>query len=444
MNSMKWFRDDRGQTLVLTVFCMGVLLGCLGLAIDTGMLFRTQRNMQTAADAAAMAGATELFYNGSTNVTAKADAAAKANGVDYTVTGNIVNVSVSPTLPGGAACPSCVQVSLSTPGPTIFMQTMSRVVFKNNNYSSINVSAMGIAGAPGTNQTCMYVMDPKDSDTLQIHGAASINATNCSVYVNSNNPDALCVTGSAGKSSFGSLKVVGGQDTTGNCKGNPGPPVYTGSGVQSLPVVWGKVPTDPTTKCSSVTDLSSSGGQLTGTIAGPGYGKYACYTDSAKTKGGITPVNLNSAQLGPGNYVFETGVTVSGNTTLGNGSGTTTSPNGGATIIVTGSGSFDSSTATNFSIYAPADPNNVYNGIAIYQPVSDNSAMMLQFGSSSSYFNGTVLAPSAAVTLHDQGGAVNAVDLVVGQIYVNGTVNLQNYSTYNPNTTPFKQITLVG
>ena len=101
--------------------------------------------MQTAADAAAMAGATELFYNGSTFVNTKAYAAAKANGVDNTVTGNTVNVTIAPTLSGGGgACASCVEVQLSTPNPTVFMATFANMFSSSNALSSINVSAMGM------------------------------------------------------------------------------------------------------------------------------------------------------------------------------------------------------------------------------------------------------------------------------------------------------------
>ncbi len=208
---MKWFREESGQVLVMTFFSMGILLGALGLAIDVGVLLHARRNMQAAADAAAMAGATEMFYNGSTNVGAKAKAAAKGMGVDSTVTGNIVNVIVSPTLPGGVACPSCVQVNLATPNPTMFIAAMSRVVFYNTNFSSINVSANAVAGSPGASQTCMYVEDPHAPSSLWIHGAGDINAPGCGIYVNSDDPGALCVTGNAGKSNFSEVSVHGGQ-----------------------------------------------------------------------------------------------------------------------------------------------------------------------------------------------------------------------------------------
>ena len=174
---MKWLRDESGQVLVMTFFCMGILLGALGLAVDVGVLFHARRNMQAAADAAAMAGATEMFYNGSANVVAKAKAAAKGMGVDPAAAGNIVNVTVSPTLTGGVACASCVQVSLATPNPTMFMAAMSRVVFYNTNFSSINVSANAVAGSPGASQTCMYLMDPTDPSTLWIHGAGEYQCT---------------------------------------------------------------------------------------------------------------------------------------------------------------------------------------------------------------------------------------------------------------------------
>jgi Flp pilus assembly protein TadG len=444
---MKLFREESGQVLVMTFFCMGILLGALGLAVDVGVLLHARRNMQAAADAAAMAGATELFYNGSTNVKTKAQDAATAMGVDYTVSGNTVNVTVSPTLDGGLACPSCVQVDLATPNPTMFIATMGRLFLNTSNLNSVNVSAKAVVGSPGVSQTCMYVMDPHASSSFWIHGAGDVDAPGCGIYVNSDDPGAYCVTGKAGKSDFAQVAVHGGQGN-GQCGGDAGPPAYLDTGVQSLPVAWQGIPSDPRSQCPSVTNIAS----LSGNVAGPGYGKYACYangTCTTVTKKGVTTyscnqVDLKDATLGAGNYVFETGVKISGATTIGK-----NTPTGGATVIVTGNSSssdlnggvYDSGTATTFYDYAPQS--GTYKGIAIYQPAGDTQQLGLQFGSGSSIFDGAVYAPTAAVDLHDQGGAVNATVLIVGQAYINGTVHLTNYSTYNPTTTPFTHITLV-
>ena len=53
-------RDDSGQVVVVTALCMIVLLAFLGLAIDVGHLRLVRRQMQTLADAAAMAGGLEI------------------------------------------------------------------------------------------------------------------------------------------------------------------------------------------------------------------------------------------------------------------------------------------------------------------------------------------------------------------------------------------------
>jgi Flp pilus assembly protein TadG len=52
--------DESGQALVLVAITMVVLLGFVGLAIDVGNAYFTQRELQKAADAAALAGALEL------------------------------------------------------------------------------------------------------------------------------------------------------------------------------------------------------------------------------------------------------------------------------------------------------------------------------------------------------------------------------------------------
>lgn len=437
---MKLFREERGQTLVLTAICMMVMLGFMALALDVGILFRAKRKMQIAADAAAMAGTTELYYNGKTNIAAKAYAAAKANGVDNTVNGNTVSVTLPPVSVGGTSCATCVQVAVSTPNPTFFMG-----LFTHSN--SVNVGAMAVAGSPSASQTCVYVMNPTADDALWIHGAGAIIAPDCSIYVNSKANDAVCVTGSAQKSVFGSIDAVGGQGSA-NCGGSPGGTVSLHGSAQSDP--WSGLP-DPSDSCDSTNTTTLTNGTLTGTIAGPGYGKIACFAYSATTGTGKSQttgpaaVTINNATLGPGTYVFTTGVYITGTDKIGNGDPKNgTYPNGGATIAVSGTSSLNIDTNSSFSIYAPADPAAVYNGVALYQSPTDTSPMLISFGSSTATFDGMIYAPGAAVTLHDEGGGgLNATGMVVGTLYVNGTVNLTSYNTFNPVTTPFKVITLV-
>ena len=65
MNLMRATTPDpeRGQTLLIFVLALSVLLGFTAMAIDVGLFYEDRRHMQNTADAAALAGAGELPYN---------------------------------------------------------------------------------------------------------------------------------------------------------------------------------------------------------------------------------------------------------------------------------------------------------------------------------------------------------------------------------------------
>ena len=74
---MRHRNRQAGQSLVFVALGMVVLIGILGLAIDIGYYRYVRRELQTAADAAALAGAMDLSYS---DVTTAAQAASSENG----------------------------------------------------------------------------------------------------------------------------------------------------------------------------------------------------------------------------------------------------------------------------------------------------------------------------------------------------------------------------
>lgn len=58
--STKGQRQERGQTMVILALAMTVLMLMAGLAVDVGMAYNERRDLQNAADAAALAGAQQL------------------------------------------------------------------------------------------------------------------------------------------------------------------------------------------------------------------------------------------------------------------------------------------------------------------------------------------------------------------------------------------------
>jgi Flp pilus assembly protein TadG len=88
-------RSELGQAAVLSVVWMVVLLGLAGLVIDVGAWYRSQRNQQAQADAAALAGAQDLPDNTSAASSA-AQVYATKNGYTLPISGISFSSAVAP------------------------------------------------------------------------------------------------------------------------------------------------------------------------------------------------------------------------------------------------------------------------------------------------------------------------------------------------------------
>src|ERR1700742_2520169 len=77
---------EDGQSLIFVAICLLVMIGFLGLTIDVGRLYITQRHLQTAADAAALAAAQDL-PNGTTALQTACAYSATASSTGGTCTG---------------------------------------------------------------------------------------------------------------------------------------------------------------------------------------------------------------------------------------------------------------------------------------------------------------------------------------------------------------------
>ena len=178
-------RQFSGQILVLATISMVVLLGFTALAVDMGYLYSTRRRMQTAADAAAVAGATAL--RDGEDYTKAADDVSSFNG--FTNSQNNVAVTVSePTLP--SPYPSdvtYVEVDISQNVPTFFLRVLG--------YNSMKVAARAVSGAIA-GPACIYALDPSDANTFSLTGNANVTSQ-CGVIDDSTSSSGLSVTGNS-------------------------------------------------------------------------------------------------------------------------------------------------------------------------------------------------------------------------------------------------------
>src|ERR1044072_3829426 len=89
---MRRMRGESGQTVILVALCLTCILGFVGFATDVGVLLHAKRNLQIAADAAAIAGAKQINID-ATHVTAAEYAASAQNGFTNGVNGTTVTPS---------------------------------------------------------------------------------------------------------------------------------------------------------------------------------------------------------------------------------------------------------------------------------------------------------------------------------------------------------------
>lgn len=405
-NPMNIRRDQSGQTLILTALCMTILLGFAGLGVDVGVLFHTRRNLQIAADAAATAGALDYLYNNSTtSAKAAGQAAATQNGVTNGSGGATVTVNTPPVYGPNAGSTGFVEAIVSVPNPTFFMRVFNR--------NSVTVSTRAVAGTPSTSNICIWLMNTSGTG-LQLQGAYDIEASGCGIYINSPSNNDLSITGGGGIVNALFLWAVG----------NPSPshqpsPTSLTTGVAPRSNPFGNL-TGPTPTNGGCTTTDSTSTSVSGSISGPGLNKAICYTKA---------ITLGPATLGPGVYVFENGVTASGQVTVNDG-----------TLDIY-SGSFNQGIGT-LSLTAPTS--GTYNGIAIMQPATNANQLQIQFGSSNETLDGMIYAPGAQVYLQDNGGGVTATGIVAASMFdKSSTVNIPSYSKVHPSTSPFRVVSLV-
>ncbi|MDR5730540.1 MAG: pilus assembly protein TadG-related protein [Terriglobia bacterium] len=430
---MRVREDESGQMLVLTALSLTILLGFVALAVDVGVMFRAQRNMQIAADAAAVAAALNANYStvSGSSPTSAADAAAALNGV----ASQYVTVNTYPNIAyGWHTGLGYYEVLVSTPNPTIFMNVFG--------LHSINVAARAVAGIVPS-PSCIYVLDQTDPATLDVQGDALINTPNCGIEVASSSPGAICTTGGKATINAPIIRTPGGQTGSGKCNGYQSNVLQSGSLSVTDPLnnFLGS-PTDP--PCSGSPDTSTF--TLTGTVAGPGFGNSVCYMNA---------ISISNANLGPGTYVFENGVTLNGTVNVGIPSAPNTTTTNGATLDVENGGFWQGNAA--LSIYAPQNKATPYNGIALMVPSTNlvptcdpsiqqpAPCLQVQFGSGYGNLTGLIYAPAATVYMQDNGGGTVVTGIISYKVYdKSSTLSVtDSYNSQNPSTTPLSTVAMV-
>lgn len=396
-------KGEAGQSILLVAAALVLLMGFMGLAIDMGVLRYEKRLQQTAADAAALAGASDLDQG---NVTSAAQDAAAANGFADTGGGNVAACGS-----GAAIGTVCVQAGAPISGPhtgngayvevlvaAVHATYFVRILGINQESITARAVATNASGGPSSNG-CLYTLGPPPASIEDLGGGAVLDAPTCGIEDDGNYVGGLTVNAET----FGvSGRVSGGGrvscTTSGPCPSSGMPAV--GDPLSTLPP-----PTQPGPSASCPRRATCNVTTTGRTTLQPG-------TYSSLTIGRNSTVTLDPGIYfiyGAGGLQLDGGGSVTGNDVMFYFTGS-------ATINALGPGN----TLDSIDLTPPAS--GVYAGVSFYQDPNDTANPTLG-GNQGSQFGGIAYFPSAEPTFY---GHATAGVVIAKALALNGaTLDLE-------------------
>ena len=362
-------KGERGTILTMTALSLTLLTSFLALAIDVGHLYYTQRQLQTLADSAAMAGALEASTCGTPNCaviqTAAATALTEGGSPAPTLflqcaaasgTGLLLTINNGPCALGSSdpnnLNANYVEAVVVEQVPTFFARIFG--------VSTVQISARAEAGKSTPASPCLNITGTS-GQTLTLNSGASITdagSSTCSVNVNSNGAPAAMENAGA-TVNVGAYTVHG---TVWDNGGSYTPAPTTGSAVAPDPIAAeitaGTItaPTQPALSSTCCNPVSAA------TTLQPGY-----YSSGLNFNGSGYAVTLAS-----GLYYFGGSMVVGG-----------VNLTGSNVTLYFANGSLTMNSASTMTLTAPSTGSTA--GMLIWQATTDSSPMILDSSSSSSW-----------------------------------------------------------
>jgi len=322
-------RRRRGSVAIQIGLMMIVVLGMAGLGTEITFLMFKHRQMQSAADSAALGGATALGTGFPADFVLQARAIAASGGFVHGVDAVTVAVNHPPTIGALAGDPNAVEVVVAQP------QTLGMVSLFRSGLFDVGARAVAILG--NTSLYCILALDPTASAAVRIENNAIVTNSSCGVAVNSSSDSALVLRNNAAIN--GPVSVHGDWSLSNNAQLNGSPLVNHG------PVIadpYASVALQPIPSCTAQPD---SGGNNATINLNPGH-----FCNGWNFSNNVT-VNLS-----PGAYYIDDRLRLRNNAVL--------NATGGVTLIVNGDYAVDFSNNVTLNITAPST--GPYAGLAFF------------------------------------------------------------------------------
>lgn len=386
---------EHGQALVVIAIAALVLFAFAALAIDGSIVFSDRRHAQNAADTSVLDAA--LAKTRGENWVAqgldRANSNDYANDADSTV---VVVECTDPqafcdSLPVGAKKDEYIQVIITSDVKLTFAQVLGWKTMTNR----VNAVARSVPGkiSPLFNGNAVVGLAPHDCKAVMYQGNADTKVIGSGIFVNSDCASAAFFNNSsAAQLTAPCLQSVGGIQYNSGAINIPTSCIGSGVSAYNYPpdnIVY------PNVVCPSGTSQS-------GNTLGPG-----TYSGQFPPNG-VTHLN-SGVYCVNGDFRVNGGDTLIGHEVLIIMQSGDVVFNGGATIQLTG-------------IPGPRTDENPLGGLFLYMPLSNSGTIKLN-GNSASYFEGTILAPAANISIEGTGSGGLYGQIIGYTVDLSGTSN---------------------
>jgi hypothetical protein len=416
--AIKKSNRQSGYGLIFAAIGMVALLGAAGLSVDIGYLRYQRRQMQSAADSAALAGAAQLGAGGGT---AQAVIAARSDSQLNGFQDGDGSIVVTPTRTSINGNTDTMQVEVRNTYPTFFMRVFGAALRTATISTTATAQYLGGRG-------CIYALT--GGTGINLSGGGNIDTPNCNVISNQSITGRGAITAAAVGAHNRSIGST--------------PPAITGTLQATDPLSYLNAPAAG----GGCTDINWAGNQNNGgqTLV-PGTYSEIVLQPAVPGRRGVrgTPANSSSITFRPGTYVINGcgGGAKSGGLDL-EGTGTLTANAGaGVTFYIVRGGVTIANTQT---IHLNAPSNNPYAGVLMFQPTSNTSPAAITGNGGGSYMEGALYFPNATLNLAGaaNNGNIDYMILVAQSLNITTTVrNLSDYGSLPNGYSPVRSTALV-
>jgi hypothetical protein len=418
-----------GKTLIMFALMLPLLLGMVGLAIDSGLLLATYRQTQNAADSGALAAAMDLL-NGKTTATAQ------TTGTTYVQTynnmsGATVTINIPPATGPHVGNSAYAEALISYPYKTSFIQLLG--VNKNQTVSTRAVAGYHNAQASGV-LALLQVPTNGVPAGISVTGGAVLKVDGN--IVDNSTDSAAAMTVNNGGSVEGLTVSV-----SGAVSGSSSVTNYTSGGADPLTQNTGVNYTDPYASLPVPTTSNGVTNTNYGTLSGSGTQTLLTST----LPGAVNVNNGNSVALQPGIYQS---ITIGGGSTVTFAPGIYVLAGGGLNVgngaTVSGSGVMFYNTSATYNPVTGADglglnigqlnlnggvsfnisgmTSGPFSSLLVFQDRANFTTLTLNNGSSSPSTTSSYYAPAANLSI--TGGATYDSPFVVGSMTLSNGVSV--------------------